>query len=205
MDERAVGFTLEDAEALHALRPRSFFIPTRAERESLTPGDVAKLLFAVVAPAEGMPAGERMWVEVTEVTAGGYRGVLANPPSVITTIALDDPVEFGPEHVISLRESWPLLGKRIFVSRRSHEDDLRPGWVYREQPDDDEDSGWRAMVGDETDEEVDAPESILLQNVGYFLDRWPDLRSLFRAEPLEGGWAWDGEALAYVPVVEDPA
>ncbi|SFB78793.1 Protein of unknown function [Nocardioides terrae] len=88
-------------------------------------------------------------------------------------------------------EDWPLLRKRVFVSRRSHEQGLRPGYVYREHPDDDRDSGWRALVGDETDREVDDPTNVLLQDLGFLLGRWPELRPVLETDPLNGSWAWD--------------
>jgi hypothetical protein len=99
-------------------------------------------------------------------------------------------------------EDWSLLEKQIFVSRRSHEQDLRPGYVYREAPDTDSDSGWRALVGDESHEEVDDPDNVLLQAVGFLLDRWPELRPVLETDPRNGSWAWDAETERYVPVAD---
>ena len=93
-----------------------------------------------------------------------------------------------------------MLDKKVFVSRRSHEQDLRPGYVYREAPDDDRDSGWRALVGDESAEEVDDPDNVLLQALGFLLDRWPELRPVLETDPRNGSWAWDAGAGRYVPV-----
>jgi hypothetical protein len=115
---------------------------------------------------------------------------------------MGDLVEFGPEHVISTLDDWPLLGKKVFVSRRSHEQDVRPGFVYREDPDDERDSGWRALVGDESAEEVDDPDNVLLQDVGFLLDRWPELRPVFETDPRHGAWAWDAEARRFTPLPE---
>jgi uncharacterized protein YegJ (DUF2314 family) len=151
VSDATVDFRLGDAEALHQAAPRSFFIPGRAERDSLRSGDIARLLFEIIEPGLDMPRAERMWVGVTGRDADGYTGVLTNVPTVITTIRRGDTVRFGPEHVISTLGDWPLLDKKILVSRRSHEQDLRPRWVYREEPDNDRDSGWRALVGDETE------------------------------------------------------
>ena len=100
-------------------------------------------------------------------------------------------------------EAWPLLEKRMFVSRRSHEDDVRPGFVYREDPDDDEDSGWRALVGDETAQEVDDPGNVLLQTVGFLLARWPELRPVFETDPRNGAWAWDSDSQRFTPLPEE--
>jgi hypothetical protein len=200
--DRVVGFRLGDAEEKHAASPRTFFIPQRAERESLARGDLARLLFELVDPGDGDPAAERMWVEVVETRGGRYVGVLTNAPAAITTIERGGLVEFGPEHVISTLDDWSLLEKKIFVSRRSHEQDLRPGYVYREPPDNDRDSGWRALVGDESHEEVDDPGNVLLQAVGFLLDRWPELRAVLETDPRNGSWAWDAQAERYVPVVD---
>lgn len=98
--------------------------------------------------------------------------------------------------------NWPLLEKKVFVSRRCHEQDVRPGYVYREDPDNDRDSGWRALVGDESHEEVDDPANVLLQALGFLLDRWPELRPVLETDPTNGAWAWDGEVERYVPVAD---
>lgn len=197
--EREVDYRLANAEVRHAESPRTFFIPQRSERENLAPGDLAKLLFELVDPDDEDPGAERMWVEVLEKRGERYVGVLTNAPSAITTVEQGGVVEFGPEHVISTVEDWFLLEKRIFVSRRSHEQDIRPGYVYREAPDNDRHSGWLALVGDESQEEVDDPNNLLVQLLGYLLDRWPELRPVFETDPRNGAWTWDAEAGRYVP------
>lgn len=203
MTDRVVDYRLADAEERHAASPRSFFIPPRAEREGLAQGDLAQLMFELTDPGEDDPRAERMWVEIVRVVSGRYVGVLTNVPDVITTIQQGAVVEFGPEHVISTLEDWPLLEKKVLVSRRSHDQDVRPGFVYREVPDNDLDSGWRALVGDESPEEVDDPDNVLLQAVGFLLERWPELRLVFETDPDIGSWAWDAQAGSYVGVEED--
>lgn len=102
------------------------------------------------------------------------------------------------------RTAWSLLlKKRAFVSRRSHEQHVRPAFVYREDPDDARDSGWRAVIGDESHEEVDDPRSVVLQRVGSLIHRWPELRGVFETDPANGAWRWDAEAGRYVPLPED--
>lgn len=101
---RRVDFRLANGEELHAEHPHTFEIPTRSRRESLVPGDLAKLVFKVVDPVGDEPGAERMWVIVQQVMGGRYVGTLDNDPYAITTIAADDPVEFGPEHVIQIWE-----------------------------------------------------------------------------------------------------
>lgn len=197
---REVGYRLADGEARNAEAPRSFFIPPRSERASLQPGDFAKLLFEVDNPQQDDPGAERMWVQILGVSDGSYVGALTNTPKAITTINVGDRVEFGPEHVIGTLEDWPLLEKKVFVSRRSQEQDIRPAYVYREHPDNERDSGWRALVGDETDDEVNDPANLLVQLVGYLLDRWPELRPVLETDPQDGEWAWDNELSRYARV-----
>lgn len=199
MSDATVDFRLGDAEALHQAAPRSFFIPGRAERDSLRSGDIARLLFEIIEPGLDMPRAERMWVGVTGRDADGYTGVLTNVPTVITTIRRGDTVRFGPEHVISTLGDWPLLEKKILISRRSHEQDLRPRWVYREEPDNDRDSGWRALMGDETDDELSDASCIMPQALGFVLDRWPELRPVFETDPGNRGWEWDEQTRRYLP------
>lgn len=101
---RVVDFRLANGEQIHAAHPETFEIPPRSQRETLQPGDLAKLLFAVMEPSGDEPSAERMWVMVRQVIGGRYVGSLDNEPRAITTIAADDPVEFGPEHVIQIWE-----------------------------------------------------------------------------------------------------
>jgi hypothetical protein len=91
-----VNYTLSNAEELSRENPLSFDIPPRAERGSLKEGDTVKLIFDET---------ERMWVTITKSTEAGYIGVLVNIPSAIKTIAKDDEVEFGPEHIIDIWEA----------------------------------------------------------------------------------------------------
>lgn len=198
MSSRVVQYRISNGEARNREAPRRFFIPSRSERESLQPGDYAKLLFEVIDPAPGDPGAERMWVQVLGRKGGRYVGALTNAPRAITTISVGDRVDFGPEHIIATLEDWPLLEKRVFVSRRSHERDLRPQYVYREDPDNEHDSGWRAMVGDETDDEINEPSNLMVQAVGYLLDRWPELRPVLKTDPCNGEWSWDGASGAYL-------
>lgn len=79
----------------------SFRIPTRSERESLRPGQFAKLVFE----SENPPRGERMWVKVERVVRSedgivSYSGVLDNDPVAFADcLSLGSEISFGPENV----------------------------------------------------------------------------------------------------------
>lgn len=89
------------------------------------------------------------------------------------------------------------------VSRRSHEEGLRPGYACREEPLTSHDSGWQVLVGDETAEELDDAANALLQPLDALADRWPELRSVFDAGEVGSEWVWDDASSAYVPFSRD--
>ena len=98
---------LLSAEASAAAAPDTFLIPSRSERESLKPGDAAKLLFDIEAREGGkvaIRAVSRMWVIVKSITTDGYLGVLDNDPGTAEDLNLfpGDLVTFGPEHICDI-------------------------------------------------------------------------------------------------------
>jgi hypothetical protein len=191
-------FWLGNGELRNQQNPRTFFIPTRAERESVEPGDLVKLLFEVVNATDDMPSAERMWVKVTVADGGRYVGELDNEPAALQSIGPGSRIEFGPEHIISLMDNWPLGGLKAVVSKRSHVQDLRPHYACRYEPLKPQDSGWQVLVGDETDEELSDASNVLVQPLGFVADRWPELRPMFDAGEVGSEWVWDDAANAYV-------
>ncbi len=102
------GWCLEDGEAYHAAAPETFLLPERQRRESLQPGDLAKLIFRIsVDNGEEDVAVERMWVLVRERTSGGYLGILDNEPNAIAENGefwLGTELPFCANHVINIEE-----------------------------------------------------------------------------------------------------
>lgn len=90
--------------------------------------------------------------------------------------------------------------RKVFVSRRAQEDGVRPAYVYHEAPDAPWDSGWRAVVGDESPADADDPASIVLASVAEMIERWPELRPVLASPEADGTWGWDPGAREYVPV-----
>lgn len=147
---------LLDAEAAHREHPRTYSIPRRVVRETLTPGDYVKLLFAVAPPA-GRVEVERMWVEVTGSKGGAYAGRLANKPEHLRNLRPGDTIAFRPEHVAA-RGAGPddplYTDPNAFavVSRRVWHEDAWPARLVRHEIPDAQFSGWFVLAGDETDE-----------------------------------------------------
>ncbi|WP_409483439.1 DUF2185 domain-containing protein [Arsenicicoccus dermatophilus] len=193
-----MDYRLVDAEALAEAEPESLSIPARDVREGLWAGDLVKLGFDLVDPPECGPFGERMWVQVTSADAEGrYVGQLDNTPSALGSLRRGDPVAFGPEHVMAVWDESPQAAQVVWVSRRLHEQNLRPGFVARTETSDEADSGWSLLVSDETDAELDDPENVLLQPWGYVVSRWPVLAPVLSTGEPGGGWVWDDEQGAY--------
>jgi hypothetical protein len=102
------GWQLESAETRHAASPESFWIPARLRRETLRPGDGAKLLFRLQADTSASAAGgvERMWVIVRRRAGRLYLGVLdstpAAPEAISARLARGTEVVFAPEHVADI-------------------------------------------------------------------------------------------------------
>lgn len=102
------GWCLDDGEAYHAEAPETFWLPERQRRESLQPGDLAKLIFRIsVDNADENVAVERMWVLVRERTSSGYLGILDNEPDAIAEndeFWLGTELPFSAKHVINIEE-----------------------------------------------------------------------------------------------------
>jgi hypothetical protein len=81
----------------HRIAPRTFQIPPQSARESLRPGDHAKLLFHF---PDDWP-NEGMWVIVQDVKAGHYVGVLNNYP-LTDCMCFGERVQFQPDHVLDI-------------------------------------------------------------------------------------------------------
>jgi hypothetical protein len=98
---------LLSAEERHAISPETFSIPDRSERESLSPGDGAQLLFDIETKEGGRVVDrgvDRMWVIVRGRTGDVYSGVLDSDPGQAEGLSLrpGTEVNFRPEHVIAI-------------------------------------------------------------------------------------------------------
>ena len=104
-----MDWRLANVEERAQAAPDTFAIPPLAEREALRPGDLAKLVFLDDEPGRG-PGGERMWVEIDDVTIRmdiAYGGVLRNSPVVVAGLSFGDRVRFGPEHIADFERVGP--------------------------------------------------------------------------------------------------
>ena len=96
----AASYTLDSGAERHREAPATFEIPSLERRESVKPGDLAKLIFRIEFGDEAHV--ERMWVRVTEVRSEFYVGVLDNDPFCTNEIRSGMRVEFHADHIIQI-------------------------------------------------------------------------------------------------------
>jgi len=97
-----IEYTLDNGEGLNKESPETFFIPPRAQRETLLPGELVKLVFRM--SFEEDVQIERMWVIIKSRTDNGYIGTLDNDPLCTKELQAGAEVVFGPEHIIQIYE-----------------------------------------------------------------------------------------------------
>lgn len=178
---------LVDADPIAAENPYTFYKPSREVIARVQPGDVVKLIFRFESDDPQAPSAERMWVIVDERLADGhFRGRLDNQPRHIQDLKHLDAVDFDACHIINtqLDDDDNLVERyipRCFVTARVLDDGEPVGYLYREAPDGDEDSGWRIMAGDESDAYMEDPTHHAFVSLGAVLSRDDAFRDLLDA------------------------
>ena len=204
---RQKSWWLGDAQQRAAENPYTFHKPSPEAIELLKPKDEAKLIFEFKSDDPEAPGAERMWVEITEVTAREFKGVLDNDPAYITDLKCGDPLTFKEKHIIQVSIDDPVPSKtdkylaRCFVTQRIMRDGQRVGYLYREEPDREEDSGWRFLCGDESQEYMDDSENICLVSLGAVLSKDDRVLDLLN-EPAGSAFEYDKAARKFVPAAD---
>lgn len=78
---------------------------------------------------------------------------------------------------------YHLHNQYCFISRRVWNDGGPIGYLYREPPDNERDSGWRIFAGDESDEYVNNPGNIAYLTLLAALQRDHSLMPLLDCPP----------------------
>jgi hypothetical protein len=180
---------LANADELAAEYRYTFYKPPLSILEKVEPGEVVKLIFRFESDDPEAPSAERMWVLVDQVFSDGrFKGRLNNEPRHIKDLKLDDPVEFLACHVISTEHDdddniVERYIKRCFVTNRVLNDGVPAGYLYREEPDSEEDSGWRITANDESVEYMDNPKNSAYVSLGAVLNQDDSFIQLLDAPP----------------------
>src|SRR5262249_22964068 len=117
-----------------------------------------------------------------------YKGVLENSPVFIDDLEEGAEVTFNACHIAQtiIKKGDPrwidCAGLKALVSEMCFDRGECVRFLYRQEADHKEDSGWRMFTGHETDEYNDDPNNVRIVEVGYMLDRDPSL-----LQPLKEG------------------
>ena len=153
----------------------------------MKPGDEVKLIFRFDSGNPEAPSAERMWVEITKIAGRDFEGELDNEPVYITDLECGDPLTFSEKHIIQVSIDDPVPAEtdkylpRCFVTQRIMRDGQKIGYLYREEPDREEDSGWRFLCGDESQDYMDDADNICLVSLGAVLSKDDRILSLLDA------------------------
>lgn len=193
---------LENADLIAAERKYTFFKSPRETIALVKPGEVVKLIFVFESNAPQAPSAERMWVVVDSVEANGkFVGRLDNQPSWIKDLKLGDEVIFDSSNIINTEHDnddnlVERYSKRCFVTRRILDEGARVGYLYREAPDNDRDSGWCFSANDESDEYMGDCDNFAVVSVGAVLSRDDSFIHLLDA-PEGSSFEWDARTQSF--------
>lgn len=202
---RKRSWWLADAQKLADEYPYTFHKPSSKVVGLLKSADEAKLIFRFDSDDPEAPNAERMWVEITKTSGREFEGVLDNEPQYIKDLKCGDRVTFKEKHIIQVSIDDPVPSKTdkylpmCFATRRIMNDGQRIGYLYREEPDRDEDSGWRFMCGDESQEYMDDSGNISLVSLGAVLREDDGILELLEA-PVGAAFELDRSTGEFVPV-----
>lgn len=169
------SWSLVDAQKIAEEFPYTFYKPSSQLVSQLKPGNQVKLIFEFRSDDPDAPSAERMWVDIEEVSDDGFYGLLDNDPAYIEDLKYKDPIHFNDIHIIDsdLDDPVPSITekyvKRCFVTNNILYQGEKVGYLYREDPDTDDDSGWRMNTGTETDEYMDNTDNISYVSLGAVL------------------------------------
>jgi hypothetical protein len=199
---------LADANELAAEFKYTFYKPSLTTIQKVQIGEVVKLIFRFESEDPEAPAAERMWVLVDEIhDQGRFMGRLNNEPKHIADLKFDDLVEFSPSNIIATEHDdednlVEKYIKRCFVSRYVLNDGKPTGYIYREDPDSEDDSGWRITANEESDEYMEEPSNVAYVSLGAVLNTDDSFVDLLDS-PAGSAFIRDPETKQFVPCANE--
>jgi hypothetical protein len=176
-----------DADPIAAEHPYTFYKPSRELIAKVSPGENVKLIFDFESDDPDAPGAERMWVIVDKVLDGlEFTGRLDNEPRWIKDLAAGDSIQFRACHIINTEHDdddnlVERYIKRCYVTNRVLQEGCRAGYLYREEPDREDDSGWRITANDESEDYMDDSKNIAYVSLGAVLSCDDSFRDLLDA------------------------
>jgi hypothetical protein len=179
-----ISWSLDNAVELQKKFPYTFYRPSDALIELLRPEQATvKLIFRFEPYNDEQPSAERMWVIINSINNDGtYTGTLDNDPYYIKDLKAGDKITFGKEHIIQYdtldeldiedenADQLELYLKKCFASNHIMNDGYQVGRLYKEEPYDEEHTGWTLMSDYETQEYVDDHNNLQYIAIGKVLN-----------------------------------
>ena len=207
-DSAQPTWTLEDAEKIANEHPYTFYKPSPEAIALLAPGCNVKLIFAFQSDDPSAPRAERMWVQIEDVNTGIFVGRLDNEPRYIADLKLGAKIHFEAKHIINTDVADPIPSivdkdvARCIVARKILDEGIPVGFLSREEPNDDKDSGWFMLGGDETDEYMDDSDNFACVSLGAILSVDDSILALLDS-PIGSAFKRDVDSGQFQPVDED--
>lgn len=183
------SWTLRDSSETARQFKYTFYKPSESEIALIKPGENVKLVFDFISDDPDAPQAERMWVVVDHICAdGSFVGSLDNVPRWIKDLEPGDTIEFDSRHIINTEHDDPdnLVNRyrsRCFVTNRILRDGQPIGYLYRENPDTEEDCGWRFLAGNESDAYMEDAANFEFVSIGAVLNQDDSVLDLLQ-EPI---------------------
>lgn len=175
------NWTIRDSSEIARKFKYTFFKPSDADISRVKPGENVKLVFEHDPIDPQVPQAERMWVLVEQIRPDGtFVGSLNNEPCYIKDLRHGDGIEFDARHIVNTEHDdsdnpasrlIERYKKRCIVTSRILYDGEPIGYLYREEPVMEMDSGWCFLAEDESDDEMEDPENLMAVSLGAVLNR----------------------------------
>ncbi len=168
--------------------PYTFYVPSKQVVDMLNIGDVVQLIF-VETENDGY-VGERMWVEITHMQGKNFKGILTDDSLNLKDLKYGQELTFQAEHICDTEYDDPASSKwdyyfdaKIIVSN----DVIQRkefNFMLRDNPKDEQDSGWSVLSGYEDDEFLNNPDNLQYISIGIILNIDDSILSFIEEPPL---------------------
>ncbi|GGP27903.1 DUF2185 domain-containing protein [Silvimonas amylolytica] len=165
------NWSLDGAAAVAAQFPYTFNAPSEAALRALVPGLRVQLGVKVAGGTQPLPAA----VTIKLVSGAGQFGGTFDSPVTEAGISSGDSVAFAHGHILRIENDTsanPLAKYQTYclVSNEVMKLNRPVGFLYREESDSKEDSGWCMTAGDETEAYMNSPANVSYVTLGALLN-----------------------------------
>ncbi|OXS57133.1 hypothetical protein B0G93_1186 [Bacillus sp. V-88] len=169
--------------------PYTFYIPSKQVIDILGVGDIVKLIFFGESEQDGL-ARERMWVEITERNDGDFKGLLTNEPYDLKDLVVGQEVVFKAEHICDTEyadptsSNWDYYFDTKVIVSRDVLDKREFNFLLRDNPNNEQDSGWTVFSGYEVNEFLSDSANFQPISIGVILNIDDSILSILDERPL---------------------